>query len=172
MEEKEKILEDASLGFFLTPGKDKVWLAIKTRKIGKGLYNGYGGGLEKGESMEKCLQREIKQECKINISLKKTEKIAIIDFHNRTEEGKKFVCKVHVYFIHDFKGTPKESKEMKKPKKFEVRRLPLKKMMPADKIWLPIILGGKKITAEFFYGPHQKKLTKKEKIKIVKSLPN
>lgn len=39
---KEKVLENAVLVFLLKG--DEVLLAVKTRNIGAGCYNGYGGG--------------------------------------------------------------------------------------------------------------------------------
>ncbi|MES2416445.1 MAG: hypothetical protein V4504_01980 [Patescibacteria group bacterium] len=167
--EKEKILPKATLGFIIQ--ENKVWLAIKTRHIGKGCRNGYGGGFKNGETSEMCLKRELRGETKKVIGPKYYEKMGIIYFHNKTEEGKKFVCEVDIYLIKGYKGEPKETKEMKDPKKFLINRLPFKKLMPADKKWLPIILSGHKLIAHFYYGPRQKKLIRKEKIKIVKILP-
>lgn len=168
--EKEKILPKATLGFIIQ--KNKVWLATKTRNIGKGKLNGYGGGFKDGETSEKCLKRELRGETKRQIPIKYYEKVAIIYFHNKTEEGIRFVCEVDVYLIKGYKGTPKGTKEMKDPKKFLISRLPYKKLMPADKKWLPIILAGNKLVAHFYYGPHQKKLIQESKIKIVTTLPN
>ena len=47
---------------------------------------------------------------------------------------------------------------MLNPTWFDINNLPLEKMMPADKKWLPIALSGRKIKASPKYGPFQKEL--------------
>lgn len=167
---EEKKLLEATLGFLI---KDKkVWLAIKTRNIGQGRWNGYGGGVEpEDKNIIECLKREIKKECGVKISEKEIEKVAIIDFYNTKSDGETFVCKVHVFFVKDWEGELKESEEMATPTIFEINNLPLENMMPADKEWLPLVLEGKKLIAEYYYGPFQKELIRDGKIGIVKYLP-
>ena len=166
----EKKLLEATLGFLV---KDEfVWLSMKKRKIGAGCFNGYGGGTEKGDkNLVEALKREVKEECGVQISEKGLAKMAIIDFHNTTSKGETFVAKVHVFLIKNWSGEPQETSEMKAPTKFAMNNLPFEKMMPADKEWLPLVLEGKKIIAEYYYGPFQKELIKEGKIKVVKSFP-
>lgn len=168
---EEKTLREATLGFLIEG--NEVWLAIKADKIGKGKRNGYGGGIEKDETPEDCMERELPEESGVTARKEYFEKVAIIDFHNKKENGETFICKVHVYLIRFFKGEPKETKtrEMLDPQKFLIDKLPLRKLMPADKDWLPLVLNGLKVTGSVFYGPNQKRLIKKSQIKIVKVLP-
>ncbi len=129
--EKEKMLE-ATLGFLIKDGK--IWLAVKTRKIGKGCWNGYGGGVEpEDKNLLESLKREVEQECGVQISETATKKVAIIDYHNEKSEGGIYVVKVHTFFIKDWKGEPQTSEEMATPTLFEINNLPFEKMMPADK---------------------------------------
>jgi 8-oxo-dGTP pyrophosphatase MutT (NUDIX family) len=167
---EEKILKEATLGFLI---KDKrVWLAMKTDKIGKGCWNGYGGGIEpKDKNIIRSLKREILEECNVQISEQSTEKMAEINFHNTKSNGETFVCKVHVFFIKEWEGEPQRSDEMDTPTSFEINNLPLGKMMPADEEWLPLVLEGKKLIAEYYYGPFQKELNGESKIKIVTNSP-
>ena len=167
----EKKLEgDATLGFLIKEGH--VWLGIKTRNIGKGLRNGYGGGMDPGDKdLEECLKREVKQESGVNISTTGLEKVAIINFHNTTTSGETFTTKVHVFLIKDWTGEPQATEEMIDPKEFEIKDLPLGQMMVADKEWLPLVFAGKKIIAEYHYGPFQKEFTKEGKVTIVATLP-
>ena len=44
------------------------------------------------------------------------------------------------------------------PTWFDFNKLPLDKMMPSDRVWLPIILSGKKIIAQAHLSPFQKEL--------------
>ncbi len=167
----EKKLLEATLGFLIKEGK--IWLAIKTRNIGKDRWNGYGGGVEpEDKNLVGCLQRETKTESTVEINESSAEKVAIIDFHNTMSNGETFICKVHIYLVRDWHGIPQATEEMATPTNFEISKLPLDNMMPADKEWLPMILEGKKLIAEYYYGPFQKELTKERKIKFVSSFPD
>ena len=167
----EKVLLEATLGFLLKDGK--VWLAIKTRNIGENRWNGYGGGLEpEDKNLLKCLKRETKAESTVEIKTESAVKMAEIDFHNTNSDGKSFVCKVHIFLVKDWEGTPEASEEMATPTLFEINNLPFERMLLADKEWLPLILEGKKLITEYYYGPHQLELLKKGEIKFVDSFPD
>jgi len=167
---EEKKLLEATLGFLVRDGN--VWLAKKTKKIGAGCWNGYGGGVEPiDKNLIESLKRELEEECGVQISEKATEKVAIIDFHNTLSSGEVFVCKVHIFLIREWEGIPKESDEMATPTKFKIDNLPISEMMPADKEWAPLVLSGKKIIAEYHYGPFQKELIRAGRIEIVKNFP-
>ncbi len=162
--EKEKKLINATLCFLKRKGNEFL-LAIKAEKIGAGCWNGYGGGIEPGEVPKETTVREVEEETRrrkkdrgVVVLQEDLEKVAEIDFHNLTSDGETFVCKVHVYIAENWKGEPKESKEMKNPTWFHIDNLPLDEMMPADKKWLPVALSGKKIKAAPRYGPFQKEL--------------
>ena len=139
---------------------DQVLLAMKTKKIGKGCWNGYGGGIEDGETPEDSLVREFAEEAKVTIAPESIVKVAVIDFHNTKTDGTIFVCKVHIYFVNQWEGKPQATDTMVTPTWFSKDRLPLDKMMPADKEWLPVVLSGQKILAEAHYTPFQQSLLK------------
>ena len=144
---------------FLKKG-NKILLGIKGRHIGEGCWNGYGGGINPGEKPEKAAIRELFEETNGGIIAlpENLNKIAEIDFHNTKSDGKTFVCKVHFYLVNKWQGSPKETEEMLNPTWFDIDKLPLEKMMPADKKWLPVALSGKKIKARPKLGPFQKEL--------------
>ena len=56
----------------------KVLLGMKKRGFGAGRWNGFGGKLEEGESIEESIKREIKEEAGIDIN--DLNKIGIIEF--------------------------------------------------------------------------------------------
>jgi len=153
---EEKVLIDATICFLVKDGK--ILLAEKADKIGKGCWNGYGGGIENGETPEQSAVRELEEEAGVIADRGSMEKVAIVDFHNTKSDGKSFVCRCHVYLIKKWSGEPRETIEMLRPTWFDVNSLPFEKMMPADKIWLPRILAGEKITAEAHYSPFQQEL--------------
>ncbi len=159
---EEKILFNATLCFLVKD--DKVLLALKTEKIGKGCWNGYGGGIEARETPEESVLRELQEEAKVKALPENLEKVATILFHNTVSNGTVSMCKVHVYLVHQWQGEPQATETMIKPTWYEKENLPLEEMMPADRHWLPIILGGRKITAEFHYSPFQKELLKPPRI--------
>ncbi|MEJ0001826.1 MAG: NUDIX domain-containing protein [bacterium] len=167
---EEKTLLEATLCFLIKDGY--VILAIKGRNIGKGLWNGYGGDIKPGETLVQALIRELDEESEMQVLPEQIEKRAVVDFHNTKSDGSVFTCRVHVYFVHNWQTMPKSTIEMKYPRPFPFDALPLRRMLPADRIWLPLVLAGKKITAEAWYGPFQKGLLREVIVKEVDSLPN
>lgn len=152
----EKTLLEATL-VFLIRGK-QLLLARKTRHIGAGKWNGYGGGIEHGETLTQCAVRECWDESGLEIEPEDLEKVAEVTFHNTKGNGEKFSCLVHVYLARKWVGEPSKSGEMATPTWFSFSELPLTEMMPADPFWLPLVLSGKKIIGEAHYGPFQGKL--------------
>jgi len=151
---EEKVLLDATLGFLIKG--DKILLAKKAKKIGAGCWNGYGGGINEGESPKEAMAREFNEEANIIVDESSLEKVAIIYFHNTKSDGNKFICKVYVYFVKKWQGDPIETEEMLCPTWFRFDSLPFDNMMPTDKVWMPEILSGKKIIAKAYLGPFQK----------------
>ncbi len=168
--QEEKVLLNATL-CFLVKGEE-ILLALKADKIGQGCWNGYGGGIERGETPIQSAIRELREEARIEAVQQDLDKVAIIDFHNIRNHKNRFTCKVHVYFVRDWQGEAQATAEMEKPTWFNKNSLPLETMMIADKYWLPIALKGKKMVAEFCYGPFQKTLLGEIKINLVESFPH
>lgn len=164
--EKEKVLLNATLCFLVR--NRRVILAIKADKIGKGYWNGYGGGIEDGELIRKAAARELNQESEeVVVAFEDLIPAAIVDFHNTKSDGETFVCRVYVYLAYKWSGEPKETREMLNPTEFDIDNLPFENMMLADKEWLPPVLNGEKIIASAEYGPWQKELLGPVKIKRV-----
>lgn len=164
---EEKVLTDAVVCYLVSG--DKVWLAFKTEKIGKDCWNGWGGGIEKDETPEAATVREVEQEARVRISSEHLVKVALIGFYNKKTDGGVFVCRVHFYFCHRWKGKPQPTKEMATPALFKKGNLPLLQMMPADRIFVPVIMAGIKIKGKASYGPFQKKLLGPVEIEEVNS---
>lgn len=164
---EEKVLLNATLCFPIRG--DKILLARKTKKIGQGCWNGYGGGIEDGETPEQSMIRELEEESGVIASPEALEKMAIVDSHNTKSDGGIFVCRVHVYFLHQWAGEFEPTEEMVDPTWFDKQNLPFAEMMPADKEWLPLIISGQKIIAEVKYSPFQQSLLSKMRIQRVNS---
>lgn len=136
---------------------DKVLLAKKTKKIGVGCWNGYGGLVEDEETPEEAAVRELEEESSLVVSPEDLDKVALVDFHNNKKE-KPYICRAHVYLARTWAGEPQESDEMLSPTWFHSLQIPLEEMMAADRQWIPPVLDGKRIKATAHYGESQREL--------------
>jgi 8-oxo-dGTP pyrophosphatase MutT (NUDIX family) len=174
-QEQEKILKDAVLVFLVKDGQ--VLLATKMKKIGKGKLNSYGGGIEEGETPVQAVIRELEEETRgdkvkgILVEPKDMEKVGIMNFHNTTEEGITFVCKVHMFIARYWHGEIISTEDLADPKWYSIDAIPADHMMPADAVWLPEILKGRKIVGFAKYTPHQASLIGEVKITYVDVVP-
>jgi len=171
MEREEKVIFNATV--CLPVRGSEVLLAMKTRKIGMGCWNGYGGGVEDGETLIECAVRELEEESGLKAIPDNFEKVAIAEFHNEKSDGSIFVSKVHFFLVKDWQGEPYETEDsaMITPTFFDINNLPFYKMMPADKEFFPLILNGKKVLVESYYSPFQKELKREVKITEVEGFP-
>lgn len=123
------------------PIKDNtVILGMKKRGFGAGKWNGFGGKLHEGESLADAACRELEEESSIVTTPEKLVKVGDITF--LFPEKPDWDQIVHVYLLHDFEDTSKESEEML-PKAFALDGLPYADMWSADGIWIPVVLKGK-----------------------------
>jgi 8-oxo-dGTP diphosphatase len=169
--QEEKVLFKATVCLPIKDGK--VLLGMKTRKIGMGCWNGYGGGVEDGETLIECAIRELEEESGLKAKARDFEKVAIVNFHNEKSDGSIFISRVHFFLVKDWEGEPTETLDgaMITPTFFDIDNLPYDEMMPADKEFFPLILNGKKVLVESHYTPFQKELKREVKIEEVKELP-
>jgi len=124
---------------------EQVLLAMKKRGFGEGRWNGVGGKVEGDESIESAMIRETQEE--IDVTPVEYEKVADIRF-DEYFKGKPTLMHVHVYIATSWEGEPTESDEMA-PRWFTQDQLPYDSMWSDDAYWLPQVLAGKKITADF-----------------------
>ncbi len=90
--------------------KNRVLLGKKKVRFGAGYWNGFGGGVEPGETVEESACREALEEACISVQPEHLEKIAHITFS--FEEKPEFNHDVHVFKTNVFEGEPLESDEM------------------------------------------------------------
>ncbi len=128
-------------------------LAHKKRGFGKDLWNGMGGKLEKGESMKESAIRELEEEVGVKAKVKDLRKVATHIFHlpenpPYPEEDQE----VQVFLINWIleMGEPHESEEMN-PKWFKKSEVPYDQMWEDDKIWLPRVLNGEKLSCDWTF---------------------
>ncbi|MDR2828320.1 MAG: 8-oxo-dGTP diphosphatase [Acholeplasmatales bacterium] len=123
--------------------KDKsILLGMKKRGFGKGKYNGFGGKLEKNETILQAALREAYEESTLVPTA--YYKAAIISFY------KPYNMRVHLYICTKWENTEKETEEML-PKWFSFEKIPYDTMWDDDKYWLPLVLDGKRVRAKFIF---------------------
>lgn len=124
---------------------NEILLAMKKRGFGANRWNGVGGKVEEGESIEEALVRETQEE--IEVTPLNHLKVADIRFDTFLK-GERTLMHVHVFTANEWKGEPKETEEMA-PQWFTLDAIPYEKMWPDDSFWLPLVLEGNKISADF-----------------------
>lgn len=124
---------------------DEILLAMKKRGFGEGRWNGVGGKVEEGESIEQATIREAQEE--IGVTPRNLQKVADIRF-DEFFKGEPTLMQVHIFTTDTWEGDPVESEEMA-PKWFSRTDIPYDDMWPDDPYWLPIVLEGKKVSADF-----------------------
>lgn len=130
---------------FLRRGNE-ILLAMKKRGFGAGRWNGVGGKLEPGETIEQALVRECQEE--IEVTPKNWQFVAEHDFRGESG-GEPWHMYVYAYFCTEWEGEPRETDEMA-PEWFSVNDIPYKQMWQDDEFWLPLALEGKKIFGVYF----------------------
>lgn len=115
----------------------------------KGRYNGFGGKVEEGETIEQAAFRELKEECEIIPLDMQKRGIIVFEFE---PEGNPFKGKpkveLHIFAVTKFDGNPTETKEMV-PAWFAHDKIPYRLMWPDDKHWIPMLLEGKNFEGKF-----------------------
>jgi len=141
----------------------KILLGMKKRGFGMGRWNGFGGKVEPGETIEEGARREMFEECGVSIGT--MEKVGIHEFEFDSKRGE--ILEVHVFRVDEFRGEPEETEEMK-PAWFAFSDIPYDRMWPDDTHWLSLFLEGKKFRTKFLFGKGDVVL--EQDIQVVESL--
>lgn len=120
-----------------------VLLGMKKRGFGMGRWNGFGGKLEQGETMEEAARRELFEESGIRALEMKEAGFIHFDFEDRD-----FTMEVTLFRVLSHEGEPEETEEMK-PQWFHHDDIPFDKMWDDDKFWLRAFLEGKSVKGDF-----------------------
>lgn len=128
---------------------DQILLGRKKYGFGASKWNGFGGKVDVGETIEQAAIREMQEESCVTVE--NLAKRGVLDFEF---QGNPEILEVHIFYTENFSGSPNETDEMK-PQWFNVDCIPFDEMWPDDRIWLPLFLAGKKFQGRFLFS-HEK----------------
>ena len=155
-------MKHVTLLFLLREGE--ILLAMKKRGFGMGRWNGVGGKIEPGETIEEATARECHEE--IGVPPGKLDKKAHLTF---TFPNGTAALLAHVYVTREWQGEPVETEEMS-PQWFAFDDIPYQDMWQDDEIWLPHVLNGKRLTATFVFDQDERMLPEGTTIEFVEEV--
>lgn len=126
----------------------RILLGMKKRGFGVGRWNGFGGKVGLGETVEDAARRELREECGIEAEVLERRGILKFEFAASPE-----ILEVHLFGVAKWRGEPVETEEMR-PCWFRLTEIPFDKMWPDDRYWLPRFLEGKRLEGAFYFLDH------------------
>ena len=150
-EDEEVVEKHYTLVFCFRPNpvnisSRQILLGMKKRGFGVGKWNGFGGKIEQGETVEEGAYRELQEESSLH-----ADSLVRRGYFVFNMKESKMLMRVHVFTSQHFSGEPTESDEMR-PQWFDVESLPFELMWPDDQYWMPLLLKEDKvIMARFDY---------------------
>lgn len=151
-----------TLVLIVDEAEKKILLGLKKRGFGSGWWNGFGGKVQAGESIEECAKRETLEEC--GLTMLEYYKIGHMVFEFK---GDPVLLDVSVFRCDKYTGDITESEEMK-PQWFSFDEVPFKEMWPDDYLWYPHVFRNEKFSAKYLFEGHEKIL--KHEIQVVDTL--
>lgn len=134
---------------FLLNSKDEILLAMKKRGFGEGKWNGAGGKVEAGETIEAAACRELHEETGVVVAESALEKVGLLHF---VFEGKPdWNQDVNVFLVRDYSGPDAVETEEMRPQWFKISEIPYDDMWSDDPYWLPRVLEGDKVEFDFTF---------------------
>jgi 8-oxo-dGTP diphosphatase/2-hydroxy-dATP diphosphatase len=123
----------------------RILLGMKKRGFGSGRWNGFGGKVEPGETIEQAAHRELKEEAGIAVTHMEKAGELLFEF-----VGDPVRLEIHVFRGHGVIGEPIESDEMR-PQWYTERTLPYEQMWADDVHWFPYFLAGTPFEGTFVF---------------------
>ncbi|ELT93923.1 hypothetical protein CAPTEDRAFT_47512, partial [Capitella teleta] len=115
--------------------KSEVLLGLKKKGFGMGRWNGFGGKVEKGETISEAAKREMQEECGLIVDDFKKVGLLMFEF-----VGDPQLLEVHVFHSETFRGKCIETEEMR-PMWYPLDGVPFDQMWPDDYLWFPHFLA-------------------------------
>jgi len=136
------------------PAEQQVLLGLKKRGFGAGKYNGFGGKLEAGETLEEGAVRELQEESCLRVASKDLRWCGTLTYVYDTLPK---YLEVHLFDVDTWRGQPADTEEME-CEWFVHDDIPLDKMWADDFHWLLPYLNGKlsvPFSARFRFKGHE-----------------
>jgi 8-oxo-dGTP diphosphatase len=141
-----KPVERATLLFIRRNGK--LLLIHKKLGLGAGKINAPGGRLDPGETPRQAAIREVQEElCVTPTGVKKAGELLFQFTNGHSIHG-------YVYTATGFRGRPKETREAT-PLWISEENIPYHRMWADDRIWVPLMLAGKRFRGRFLFRDDQ-----------------
>lgn len=141
-----KPVERATLLFVLRDGK--VLLIDKKKGLGAGKINGPGGRVDPGQTPRQAAIREVREELLVTPTGVKEAGELLFQFTNgHSIHG-------YVFTATGCEGEPQETGEAV-PMWIPVDELPYHRMWADDRVWMPLMLAGRKFTGRFLFDDDQ-----------------
>ena len=121
---------------------EKILLGMKKRGFGSGRWNGFGGKVEPGETLEQAAHRELEEEAGVRAIYLKNRGQLLFTFADGNVD-----MEVNIFSTDSIEGNPMETEEML-PQWFSHAEIPYPDMWADDQYWLPLLLEGKNITGK------------------------
>jgi mutator protein MutT len=127
----------------------EILLGFKKAGFGVGKYNGFGGKVEAGETIESAAVREVQEEVGLIVSEENLRLMGRLTFLFPAHPAWNRVA--HVFLVTAWEGRPTESAEMR-PAWFAVGDIPFEQMWQDDVYWMPRVLTGERIQGCVTFG--------------------
>ncbi len=148
-----------TLCYIVTEGK--ILLIKKKTGLGEGKFNGPGGKVEDGETAESAAVREFVEET--GVMPLDPEHAGTVAFYFGQKEKPDWL--VHIFKAARFKGEPVNTEEAE-PQWFGLDAIPYNHMWPDDRIWMPLMLAGKKFMGKFYFDEKGEEMKEHEIIAV------
>ena len=132
---------------FVTDG-GRVLLGMKKRGFGAGRWNGFGGKLEAGETVEAAARRELSEEAGIEADALSPAGVLVFEYRHTGA-----ILEVRVFRVAGYRGEPTETEEMR-PAWFSFDDFPYDQAWPDDRHWMPHFLAGKSVSGRFIFSDY------------------
>ncbi|KAJ2766907.1 Nudix (Nucleoside diphosphate linked moiety X)-type motif 1 [Coemansia nantahalensis] len=122
----------------------RLLLGLKKRGMGMGLWNGFGGKPEPGETLDACARRELQEECGLRARDLRYVGVLLMACAGHRDMA------IFVYTAHDLVGDVVESDEMQ-PQWFPEAAVPYASCHQEAPLWWPAMLDGERFVARFVF---------------------